>query len=336
MDKNKKYQILKYSLILLLLVFSYLLWRSVDRAIFVEEASVWKAPIAWTSLFFFTLTLSIFLIKERTAYLLAIVFSILMGFVFSFSGFHLLILILAIILVLVAEGKMRDDFLERLKINLGKNIRVGSTFVILALSLAIASQYYFQTKDLATEKYLPRFEVGRQTSGLVLKVVSNFMPQARDLGDPEMTVDQFLLNLYKKQNSNSLLEAQLKSLSPAERLLAEKVMNSAEENPVLSEGRKKLTQLALRNVSGSEKISDVFSEIVNKKISGYFMPNLKGEEGSSVFSAIVAAVLFLTVYSLGSFLRLFWIPLIKIIFFIFKKSGLITVVNIPAEKEIIE
>lgn len=340
MNKNTKYQILKYSLIVLLLAFSFFLWHSVDRAILVEGASVWTAPIAWSSLFFITLTLSVFLIKERAVYLLAMAFSFLMGLAYSFSLLHLLILILAIIFILVAEGKMRDDFRERLKINLGKNIRAGSTFIVLALSLAISAQYYFVTKDLATEKYLPRFEVGKSTSGLMLKIVANFLPQAKDLGDPEMTVDQFLLSLYAKQKSdakdNSLLEAQLKNLGPAERILAESVMRDAEENMALSEGRKQLAQLTLRNVSGGEKISDVFSEIVNKKISGYFVPNFGAHGNSALFSAILALLILIAVYSLGASLMLFWIPLIKLIFSIFKKSGLISVMNIPAEKEIIE
>lgn len=343
MDKNTKYQILKYILISLLLIFAFFLWRSVNRAIFAEGASVWVVPTVWAFFFFSNLTLVIFLIKERTAYLLAIAFSFLMSFFFSFSIFHLLILVLAILLVLVAEGKMRSDFRERLKINLGRSIRAGSTWIVLALSLTIAGQYYFVTKDLDTEKYLPRFEIGKVAGGLALKAVSNFFPQAEDLGNPEMTVDKFFLNFYAKQKSGesglksvSSLEAQLQNLGPAERILAESVMRDAEKNIAIFEGRMQLTRLALREVKGDEKIGDVFSEIVNKKISGYFVPNFGMHGNSALFSAILALVIFIAVYSLGLSLLLFWIPLIKLIFFIFKKSGLITIVNIPAEKEMIE
>jgi hypothetical protein len=342
MDKNKKYQILKYSLLSLLIVFSFFLWRSVDRAIFVKEASVWMAPINWASLFFLTLALAIFLIKERGALLLAIALAFFSVFVFSFSAIYLLIIFLAILLMLVAEGKIRDDFHSRIKIDLGKNIRSGSAYILFALGLAIASQYYFATKDLATEKFLPHFEVGKETNGLVLKMISGFYPQAKDLGNDQLTVDQFIFGIYEKQkkdsglDAGSFLDSELKNLDPSQKVMAERIVKDAEKNGALSEGKKQLSQIALREVKGDEKISDVFSEIVNKKVNGYFMPNLGNKESSALFSGIIAIVLLLTVTSLGSFLMFFWILAVKIIFFIFKKSGAISVVMVPAEKEVVE
>lgn len=346
MNKDVKYQILKYSLAFLLLIFAFFLWRSIDRAIFVEGASVWKVPFVWSSLFFGVLALAILLIKERTVSLSAMAVSFLISFFYSYSTFHGLILLIAILLVLVAEGKMRDDFRERLKINLGKNIRAGSIFVVFAISLTIATQYYFETKDLATDKYLPRLEMDQRTSSLALKALSNFMPQAKDLGNPEMTVDQFLLGIYARQMGigeasspsveNSLIQEQLKKLDPTQRTLVEEKLKSAENNPALDEGRKQISKLALREVKGSEKIGDVFSEILNKKISGYFMPNIISHESSPLFSGIIALILFLTAVSLGSSLMFLWIWVIKIIFFTLRQSGMISVVLIPAEKEIVE
>lgn len=323
MDKNQKYQILKYVLAFLLLLFSFFLWRSVDRAIFVKEASVWLAPIMWVSLFFITLSFAIFLIKEKYLLCLASALSLLLaGLFFTFSPTHLLILILAALLIIIAEIKINGDFKSRLKIDLGKNLRAGSGLIIFALSLAISSQYYFETKDLATEKYVPRFELGKEANGAMLKIVSGFLPQAKDLGNGELTVDQFLAGMVEKQQMDLSLPAG-------------SVVDDLAEKTALADGRKQISQLVLRDVDGSEKISDVFSEIVNKKINSYFMPNLGSKESSSLFSFIIAIVILLTATSLGSFLMIFWLPLVRFIFFIFKQSGAISVVLVPTEKEVI-
>lgn len=323
MEKNTKHGILKYVLLFCLLLFSFGLWRSVDRAIFVEGASVWLAPIVWSSSFFVVFSLATLLIKERSLLLLVVAFSFLTSFVFSFSLFHFLFLILAVLLVLIAEGRTREDFHDRMKINLGRNIRAGSTFIIFALGLAIATQYYFETKDLASEKLMPRFELGKETSGLALKLISNFVPQAKDLGNDETTIDQYILEMYEKQKTGSLL-------------LEDPAVKELEKSLAVTEGRKKISEIALREVRGDEKISDVFSGIINSKISGYFTPDLGKSKDSSILPLIIAIALLLTVTSLGSFLILLWILLVKIIFFILKEFGVISVALAPAEKEIVE
>lgn len=336
MEKNTKYQILKYVLILCVLLFSFLLWRSVDRAIFVKEATVWTAPIVWSSLFFISFALAIFLINEKYLLYLGIVLSLFSGLFFTFSSVHALVLFLSFLLIAIAANRADSDFKSRLRIDLGKNIRSGSSLVIFALGLAIASQYYFETRNLSMEKFLPRFEIGKETNGLMLKIVSSFLPQAKDLGDENMTVDQFLLGIYAKQMSGMGIEAQLKNLDPKARLQAESMLKSSEFNPALAEGRKQLSQIALREVGGDERISAVFSEIVNKKINGSFVPSLGRGENHSLFSAIIAIVILLTATSLGSFLMLLWIPAIKLAFFVLKKSGAVSVALVPAEKEVIE
>lgn len=323
MDKNQKYQILKYNLIFFLLIFSFGLWRAVDRAIFVKEASVWTAPIIWSTLFFTALSLAVFLIKEKIFLYVPVFISLFLSLLFSFSAFHALILALSCLLLAVALNRASDDFKSRLRIDLGKNIRAGSGLIIFALSLAIASQYYFETRDLAMEKFLPRFEIGKETNGLMLKIVSNFLPQAKDLGDENMTVDQFVLGMLEKQKMTSLLPDD-PALKELERSLA------------ADEGRKQISQIALREVKGDEKISDVFSEIINKKINSSFMPSLGRGENHSLFSAIIAIAILLTAASLGSFLMIFWVWIIMLFFFILRKSGAVSVALVPAEKEIIE
>jgi hypothetical protein len=349
MEKNTKYQILKYILIFLLFIFSFFLWRSVDRAIFVEEASVWTAPIIWASLFFIALSLSVILIKEKYWVYSAVFVSLFSSLYFSFASFsfsivHPLVLLLAALLIFYALKKISDDFDSRLQIDLGKNIRSGSALIIFALSLAISFQYYFETKNLATEKYLPSFEIGKATNQATLKMLSNFWPQAKGLANENLTVDQFVIDTYEKQKSgggaslktDSLVEEQLKNLDPAQRFLAEKSLQDAEKKMVLEQGKKQISQLLFREVEGGEKISDVFGEVVNKKINSYFMPSLGRGESSSLFSAIIALVIFLTATSLGSFLMIFLAPLVKIIFFFLRQFGAVSVVKIPAKKEVIE
>jgi E3 ubiquitin-protein ligase DOA10 len=51
---------------------------------------------------------------------------------------------------------------------------------------------------------------------------------------------------------------------------------------------------------------------------------------------IIAIVILLSATSIGSLLMFFWPALVKFTFFCLKKSGAISVVLVPAEKEVIE
>ena len=322
-----KTPILKYSLAALSIIFAWLAWRSVGQAISVENASVWGMPILWFSLFFVTFSLSIVLTKNRYYIELLSGASLFLSLLFSLSPAHCLSLIIAFLVFSLAIGKIRKDLKLNVKVDMWKTLRSGSTYIILALGIAVASQYYATVKDSNVENIIPKFKMEGLTNALTNQILSAANPNFKNLDQAGLTVDQLILNTGKDQITDKLLGASLDSGS------AELVQNS--QDMILQQGRKQFSQIVGRELTGQEKFSDLVTEIVNNKVKQFIAPNFSGEN-FPLLPLILSFVLFLTVVPLGSFLSPIWIMLANLIFKILVKSKLIVINKIPAEVEVIE
>ena len=322
----EKQKILKYILIFLTLLFSFLAWFSVSQAINVPTASTWGAPILWFSFFFISLSLCIVLIKHLIRTELVVLASFLLSLLFVFNWEktfqHLLIILVSILFAFWGIRRIRQDLKLNIKIDLWKTLRTGSTFFILALSLTIASQYYWETKNTSLENTLPKFKIDALSEKLTSKVLSFVNPDFKNLDEENITVDQFILETRKKQFTESLA--------------SEELSNELFENSqalVLEEGRRQLSDLAGVKLNGQEKLSDIFSSTVNNRINNLISPSFSENSKLPLLHLILAFILFLTVASLSSFLGILLIPLANLIFFGFRKSGWIEIIKIQKEVE---
>lgn len=320
------------------LVIAFFSFWSVDRAIRIPEASVWLAPIIWFSLLFIMLCLDIMLVKNRGMLYSALVLTLLTSVTFAFNPWHFLILTLGFLLFLASSQRIKNNIDYGKKIKPARSFRAGKSFLIFAIALVVSSQYYFSVKDLPVQKIIPEFNFDKVTNYLTPKILSSVSPNFSAGINSDMTVDQFIVQMQKNQlDKMGIGESDLAQLPPNERQIARQQINSEiEKNQelILEEGRKNFSDLAGRKVSGSEKITDVISELMNKKINAYFQPkDIKAD--SIPIVPVIALFLFLTIASLGSFLGIFLIPLAAVIFRILVKLNLIKIVKIPAEVEII-
>jgi len=322
----EKQKILKYILIFLTLLFSFLVWFSVSQAINVPTASNWGIPILWFSFFFISLSLCLVLIKRLVFAELIILatFFLSLLFVFIWEGIfqHILVILISFLFASWGIRRIRQDLKLNIIIDLWKTLRTGSALLIFAFSLIIASQYYWETKNTSLENTLPKFKIDAFSEKLTSKVLSFVNPDFKNLDEENITVDQFILETRKKQFTESLV--------------SEELSNELFENSqalVLEEGRRQLSDLAGIKLNGQEKLSDIFSSTVNNRINNLISPSFSDNSQLPLLHLILAFILFLTVASLGSFLGILLIPLANLIFFGFRKSGWVEIIKIQKEVE---
>lgn len=354
-----KIKILKYSLLTLTMLFGFLAWQSVDRAINVPEASVWGVPMVIFSIFFILLYLDIIIIK-RTVILQSILIAVfLMSFAFARSPYHLVAVILAYLFSMWALLKIKKDLRLNVKLSLWKSIRTGSTLLLVAISMMITSQYYFEVKGLDSAHLIPQFNVNAMTGGVATKIISAMNPQLKSLDQDGLTVDQFILQTQQNQNQedgasenmndqvSQMIEKTNPNLPAAQKEILKKEalkkvssngaeLSASQSALIVQEGRRKFSEIAGTNLTGQEKVSDVLSGIVNQKINQYLGSGLSDDQKNSPLPYIMAIGLFLTVLPIGSFINTLWMLIVELIIWIFIKAELIRINKVMVEMEVIE
>jgi hypothetical protein len=330
-----KTQITKYVIAGLIVVLGFVSWLSVDRAINMPASSTWMVPAIWFSLFFIALSLGVILIKNKLILISVLAVSFLASLIFAFSIWHILVLIFSFFITLAALERMAKDVKLNIKLDLQKSIRTGKAMLIVALAFAITSQYYFETKDTSKANIIPKLEMGNVTS----KVLPMFFPNLKSNPKNDLTVDEFILQM-SKENSNSILSSlsENSDLSQVTSKISKdqlKKITDKNQEAIFEEGRKNLESIAGTKLTGQEKISDVFSEMINSKINDIFSPAIS-ENNLPIVSLVISLILFLTIISLGPFLGFVAIYLAVFFFWILRKAELIKISKVMVEAEIIE
>jgi hypothetical protein len=101
-------------------------------------------------------------------------------------------------------------------------------------------------------------------------------------------------------------------------------------------GHKQLSELVGRPVDGGEKISEVFSGLVDKKFNDLFRAPNAGGEINQKLPLIFTLVLLLTIYPVGLVLSLVWFMIVGFVFFCLRRWGVISVKTITVSKEVLE
>ncbi len=355
-----KKQIIKMILLSLLVIFSFFSWKAVNDVIAIPGASDWVLPIIWASVFFLVWYLSIILIEEKYILITATLFCFLLSLFFVFTFWHALIIFLSFFISIVGIWEIKKDLKLNIKVNAGKSITAGKRFLILAIAIAISSHYYFSVYEREVQEIIP-FSKNSQIMGKITSQVLGYVyPEFKSISNEDISVDQFLLQIQKEQmkdfngdlSKNSLIEEAIsnqlgdsateKQKEEIKKETLEKLESTnseilkANEMIMLEESRKQLSQMVGKDLSGEERMGDIFSEMLNRRLTAFFQKDNVSSGNISFLPLFLALILFLTLIPLGSLLNIFWILALKLVFFIFIKSGLVTISKIPAEVEIIE
>ena len=259
-----------------LLLSAFLSWYVLYRAVTVPGSSVWGAPIAIFFLllvFFFLCTV---LVRRAASLGKVLAASLLLSLVFAATPLHFAFLMLAIAIAYYAMSNIRESLEFSLRIRFLNSLMSGRSAIVFALIMVITSQYYALVSREAGEVNLPTFEVSKSVALSLGKLYGHINPKYSFFTSArEITVDKYIL-----QNQKAVLPGQEQS--------------AAALRPVLEQGRKQLSELSGKQLSGSEQVADVFVDLLTRKINDYFSVGIAKSGKSSAIPLFLTCVLFLT------------------------------------------
>jgi hypothetical protein len=354
-----KKNILIYTLFGFSIILAFFSWKSTADAISQDGSNEWVAPVIFFSLFFVCFYLSLALIRNLLTLNILVAICLFSSFFFVFEKWHLLLILAGFLLTVSGAYRIHRDMNLNIKINLAKTLTTGKHLILIGFALVLSGQYFFIVKNQDFEKIIPQFINSKYSDIFISKIISILNPEYQKISQEEITVDQFIIQTQqsKAQEAKSELisEDQIKESiekmgtnfsSSAKNEIKENLKNNLEsvnnkllennEKMILEESRKKMEQMVGRELSGNEKISEIFNDIINKKIVDYFRPEIKSEHGVSLLPLILSIMLFLTIVPFGSVINILWIISVKIIFWIIVKTRIITITRNIVEVERIE
>lgn len=355
---GRKQKILKYALFGLTLIAGFFSWFFLFHSPNYSGMMAWIIPGAFFFLYATFLSLAAILVRQEIAFEFVIILSLAFSFVFVFSKWHLVFVILGMLLMLSAVREIRKDLDMNIKIDFWKSLYMGRFRMIIALSLIISSQYFcmINASNGNKEKFIPKFDISPIAKRFVEPVLVVINPNFRTMKDENLTVNQFIikskqggnLDMFSDVNFDNEIDEQISKNLPVEQReilkqeAIKQILDSGEQlskknqELIMQEGRKQLSQMVGYELSGNEKISDVFVGFINSRINDYFQPHkANGGEDSHFFSYIIAVILFLTVWPSGVALSVAWFVLIIIIFKIMAYFKLVEIKTVTVQREMI-
>lgn len=327
-----KKQILKFSLISLPVIVGFLSWLSVHFSIMSSASGDWLLPTISFSFLYIFLSLLFVVSRESLWPKIVSLLVVLLSLFFAFGLIHVVIILFAILLLFASQRKIRNDLGQNVKLNMIKTLRLGRVFFLIAISLLVSSQYFFESQRKGSEiGSLPRVDFsGAISSSWTKGILESASPEFSKVSGQDLTIDEFVWQSYKEKRQDYL-----DNLSQEDQL-ALGSLESLERQKALEVGRKQFSDMVGRTLSGDEKVSDIFSDMINKKIANLFSPKDDVIFEGSLLPGIMALLLFLTVLSLGSLLIRMLIYMIHFLFWIMRKMGLVVISKVPVEMEVIE
>jgi hypothetical protein len=335
-------------------LFAFFAWLSVRDAVIVLDSSTWLVPMLLFSIYIILICLSSILFREVLLLELILIGSLALSLLFAFAWLQLAAVLIGGYFLFLSSRKIRRDMELNIKISPWKSLQAGKSYLLIAISLVIATQYFIVINSFDGEKKVPHFDVSFITKKVAIPFIAKVNPQFKALQDESLTVDQFILqsqeNALQDDNALSVENEQLLEASlPAgmtelqKEALKKRAMNDfagaqtklleKNKNLILISGRTQLSDLVGVPLVGSEKISDLFTGLVSNKIDNYFNPKVEGGQKNSVFSMILAAVLFLTIFPIGSVMSILWFVLVMLVITILLKSKVLKVETETVSKE---
>lgn len=240
---------------------------------------------------------------------------------FIFSWYHALISCGAVFFAWWGICIIQNELRDRVRFHFFKVVRSGRLALIFALSLSLSSGYFAFSQHASWEDLLPHFHIHEGASMLTFRAASYLYPDLKKAVDDRASVDDFLLRMSESQenaaaageaistNTMETLKNVLYGFPESKNSALPLSVNDLDKNNAmlarelyLRSGREQIAALVGRNVSGDEKIADVFSLALEHKIAHMFGSD--GEVSRSVPSGalplILTILLFLTLMPFGA------------------------------------
>jgi hypothetical protein len=313
--------ILALSLLFCTAFLSYGAFGSVMDAVFSDGASDFLIPLIWFSALLTVFSLGTIVWREQSLRVTGVILFLVPSLLFAPGWVHAAVIVFSCLVVFGAELRINQEIRERLRLSLYRSVWTGFSALLFALSLAVSSQFYAHARSLPWEQLVPSFDLAEGTGAWLVRSLGKVNPAVQQLQDENLSVDTFLFEVR---------DVRITELSEAVGRETIEGIRRAEA----ARSKLELSRLLGREVSGNERMQDVLSEVVRKKVVAFLSGGVERENlPVPVLPLFLAFLLFLTVYPLGTFFGPLALVVAQLAFAYFRRCGVIKTRAVTAEQE---
>ena len=320
-----KKEITKYFFMLGTIISSIYFWLIVFKFTNTTTTESWFLPLAVFGSMFVFWAVAIFLESEKWKLFLFGAVLVLTGGIFVQNIFFVGSAILAIGILYLGTIWVHESMEARIKLNIWMSLRLGRRLFVVAITLIIIGGFLMPVVLSGEKRSLPLITITEKQAKMAGKVMSIFDANLDNEGLAKMTVDEYILKEQEgfEKKKRGVLNRKMKG----------NVFVGQKREDIIIGGRAGISKLVSRNVSGDEKIINIFAEMINNKINDYF--NTEASQASKFAPLFFAILSFFAVFSIGSFATSFLTFLVAGIFRILIWTKLIEIGTKKIEVEII-
>ncbi|MEF3691551.1 MAG: hypothetical protein V3574_00660 [Candidatus Moraniibacteriota bacterium] len=280
-----KKKIFKYFQLATVLLSNFLIWWLADKLFSSTYLNNWGWIIFFISTFFISWFLGVLVIRDKRIFFVVTLVGLLLQLIFTGSWESLSVIFISFAALFLAGRAVQREISQRIKIDIWSSLRLGRYLFIFAIALMLSGQYYFYDDPQMESGNLPKIGLNGSRDGLIIKIITSTDPDLIRQGGDFATMDEFVFEKFKRENPDFFQSRQLTEIQKME---------------ILKKGREDVAKMAEREVSGGERMIDVFLEILNNRLDDFL--NIDAgymDREMPVMHLVFSLVIFLAVYGTG-------------------------------------
>jgi hypothetical protein len=314
----------------------------------------WLYPIGAFSFLVILILIYAISVHIKQLAMISVSLALLSSLYFALEIWHGIVIVISILIVFTAIRYMRKALLNSIVVNMGSLARLGIINITLSIIFIMCSQYYWMIYDQPLKHLTQRLENVKISERVLGKVFQ--MRSSEESGSTKLTVDEFLGIIAKgnqatktsstndNQNTQSnpnMVENLLNQVGVDTNKLNDTVdnlkTNSSQkvDELIIATMRKNLATQLGQDLNGDEYIADVFDAMMYEKIIGLVSHNKEDAGKFSSLALVLTSLLFISLLLLNTLARLFLVWLTQLVFLILRKMGIIRVITVKRETEMI-
>ncbi len=304
-----------------MVIFSIISWYLLRRLFRLEEITITDYVITALSFIIFlgTYSLLCFLAKKWRVIVLVSLFSALSFFLsFHFLWYNLAAAILFFISLVGNFGKVKNERVDRISINIFRSLRHSLFWSLIVLFAFAAVAYYFALQEKTGEEAklkLPPIAIKATSNYLGTLLSARFFPGATFKA--ETTVDDLIRDSLESQFDDPAYN--ILSVEEKEQMIEEQIPKN----------RRQISEEIGFELSGREKMTEVILRASNNKINQLVAPY------RNYIPIVFAFSLFLTLMAVSPLIRLLSIFFAFILFEILIAARFIKIEKVQREIEVV-
>ncbi len=301
-----KIKILKYLELAVIIAVAMMIWYLADRIFGSADLNNWGWVTLAASIFFIVWSLGAIIIRDSKLFLATSFLALLTQLIFTRNVSSLVVIFISFLLLWAARKFTRREIKLRLKVDTWNYLRVSRRFLLLALALMLAGQYYFSKDVQIASENLPKLQFNNGQESLMTKIVYFVDPGLIKENNEAITVDEYIINKF---NSDPLVPKRFGAEVDFGNI------NYYQQAVVLEGGREDISKMVERNVTGDEKMINIFLEVINNKIDDILNVSVGYvDKDMPVAHLIFTVAIFLAILGSGMLVSVFLIFGVAVVF----------------------